>query len=1749
MADLLPPGSDVPIMTVPHAFTDAVQPKGETAVIFHPHPFYTYAEPLSVLEGTTLADIVARAGVPAAYHSHVRVWIDDEEVDRAVWHRVRPKPGRYVYVRVTPQGGGNGGKNILASILMLVVTVAAAFFAPMIAGALFPGLTGAGLKIATSLIGAGLSMLGAMAISALIPPPKVEDQGFPGMRALLSGVRNQFQPYAEIPRIFGKRRVYPLQAARPYTEAQGKNRFLRVLLAVGWGPLQISDLKIGDTPISNYEAVTYQVREGWHADHAQFGAFPGGKSPDTPQTLFTRSVQEENFSVLLEDAGWDEANNEPIDAPGPWEVRVTDLDTSEVSVDVTFPYGLARFNDNGGTEEVELNVNVQYRLVGSATWIDAVWEGPDDDDGTETNGVILGKDKSRTPTSRGGTFKVGAAGQYEVRLRRVTPRLRPIRSYAQRIEWTALRSIKYENPVNLDGLTVIALRLKATDQLNGFPDQINCVAESYLPTYNGTSWTWALSRNPAWAYADLMRRRGTERIIADSRIDLTTIRTWATACDATAPDGDADYWRFDGVIERGAIFTALRQVAAHARASFCIKDGKYSVVRDVAQTVPIQHITPRNSWGYSGQKAFTELPDALRVQFINAERGYQDDEVFVYTDGYDETNAKTFETLDLTGCTNPKQAWRDGRYYLAVGRLRPEQHTVNMDIEHLRCTLGDYVLLSHDVLSIGIGSGRVVDVDVGRNMMTETEFRNGLADTTARGGSVSAFAFGGFEGGLAIARDTVTTYAYKTVTFTQGATYTISVIVQMADGLAPAFAVSTASGSNPANDFAFNIGGTIYTPSLIQDLGGGLYRVSRSGAAGASTNVGIVKYAANTARSFNVSAFQIEAGSPVTDYQRVRATSILGKAYAVMLDGEHPYEAGNSYVLRVRQADGESVLYSLADPDGSVNTNVFEFATPLVLSSAPGVGDLYIYGLSGLEAAPMIVKKIEPGPDMTAKLTLVDAQPGVWTADSAPIPNFQTYISNDTPVDQQRPLPPTFTLLSDENVVERLADGTLQDRIGVTITPPSSSPVPVAGYEVQFRETGANEWRQALVSRFTVRQVFVTPVVQGDAYDVRVRCVTDIGQASDWTTVLGHVVTGKTTPPSDVTGLTAVATVNGVQLTWTPNTDIDLAGYTVKRGTDWDTAALVSKRVAGNTLFVTINTAQAQTFLVKAVDVLGLESPGAAQVTAAVAAPADVTFFDIYQQGDNIRATWTPVAGENIVYEIRNGDSWVTGRKVLRAAGNTATVKWPVRSQTSPLFWIKALSAAGVYSAGQVFASVNQTPVPNRNVIQDTDFTLDSWAGTKTNVEAVGSGAGSTLSLAQQPDGSYATYGEFARTITLVQKFVARSWIELNSTLSSSAGLEWQDAAFTWASATNITWLGDIVENSTSEVVPQIAVADTASVPATLIEAFRLNGTLTGRNGTTGSGSVTYADARFATGLKLGGAATWTIAFPTTGFTVLGDLRITANPGTYAPFMLGIPADPQTGEDFLVAHVYDTANTIALSFRYAAGIKSFVVYTSGQATITIPMEIQAGDVLTWGMAQGPSVKSIWVYNARTGEIGEATAALPPLVTFGVLRLGSVGSADAEMGVVSDVEIRSGVFTRADFAAYAPTKSPVGYQPFKEFVPADYEFQTAIVRLVFKTDDSNLLLSAVASTVRVDVPDVVEVGNATITNAATGVAVTFTRAFSVPPEVTVQQKGGATLAIPQITAGPTTTGFTVKLFDAANPTTAVTGTITFSALGY
>ncbi len=150
------------------------------------------------------------------------------------------------------------------------------------------------------------------------------------------------------------------------------------------------------------------------------------------------------------------------------------------------------------------------------------------------------------------------------------------------------------------------------------------------------------------------------------------------------------------------------------------------------------------------------------------------------------------------------------------------------------------------------------------------------------------------------------------------------------------------------------------------------------------------------------------------------------------------------------------------------------------------------------------------------------------------------------------------------------------------------------------------------------------------------------------------------------------------------------------------------------------------------------------------------------------------------------------------------------------------------------------------------------------------------------------------------------------------------------------------------------------------------------------------------------------------------------------------------------------------------------------------------------------------------------------------------------GVVSDMIVGSAAITEQDFLEVLESGHPPGYSSFRDFIQGDYTYQRALFRAILSSRNADRgYIDGLRVTV--DVPDVFDRGTAEITQAASGVTVTFTRTFRVEPEVTLTYKGGIGLAIPRVVGTPSTTGFTAVLENTAGQ--RVVGLISWVAQGH
>lgn len=646
-----------------------------------PAPFSNKQMGFLVDHGHTLEDMVDRV-IPPEYKNMADigavVMIDGEPIPKQHWGSIKPKPSALINIRIVPTGGGGGGgkKNPIATLLSIAVLVAA----PYIAGAILgPTLAATQIGIGTltygGLLSSAIGVVGRLAISALAPPPSPSNVGYAGNTSVtnpaesptqfIEGAKNSLNPFGVIPVCLGTNRMFPLQAARPFTETENGDQYVRQLFTYGYGEaITLDEIKIGETEITSFDEVDIE--------HKLAGDLHQGTD------LYSDDVYQDDLSVLLDFAGG-------------YTLRTTQLGVDEAIVDLTFPQGLVRYTSSGSRATTSVEYEVQHSPAGAGTWT------------TAFNGTISGSQKEALRRSHRIVF--GSNGQYDIRVRRISEDATSDQVF-DRIALTALKSVTYQSPVNLEGINGTAVRIRATDQLNGALDQLNALVSLHVPDYDVGSDTWITraTSNPASLYRYVLQGLPNAKALADSKIDIEALEEWHTHCESEG-------YTYNRVIDYDTTVDAvLRDIASAGAASPAIVDGKRTIAIDKIKDEITQVITPRNSWGYSGEMLYPQLPHAFRVQFRNADKGYIQDERIVYDDGYDENNATEFEVLELQSCTSADLAFKIGRRHIAAARLRPETHTWMMDIEHLVSLRGDRVLLEHDAPIVGVGDGRIKSV-------------------------------------------------------------------------------------------------------------------------------------------------------------------------------------------------------------------------------------------------------------------------------------------------------------------------------------------------------------------------------------------------------------------------------------------------------------------------------------------------------------------------------------------------------------------------------------------------------------------------------------------------------------------------------------------------------------------------------------------------------------------------------------------------------------------------------------------------------------------------------------------------------------------------------------------------------------------------------------------------------------------------------------------------------------------------------
>ena len=612
------------------------------------------------------------------------------------------------FVVLYPYIGKGHGKRLFSIVAMIGLSLAAGW-----AGGLVTKL--GGTAFLSNLASAAVMFIGGAIISHFTPRANMDrgkyDDGKNTATYSWNGPQVMEGQNNAIPVIYGKVKTAG-QSIGKYINNDGDKEYLNWLIAVGEGPLAISDIKINENPASYYKGVEVYTREGTNDQEI---------IPNFNDTYFTK---ESNYKL---------DGTERI-------VSVQGNGTQGIIVSVEFPNGLFYANDKGGLDTAWVELDCGWRKKGDKDWISffPASYNPPPKVKWEPLAKIFGKGKtSNTSQTKTGIRVSGAtssairrqwrvdnldAGEYEVMVK-ITERSHDENSNRASVKayLTGVSSIVYDD-FSYPNVALVGLRALATDQLNGTPSVSFMVERKNVWVYNPHSMMYEErpANNPAWASYDYVHQcrriknihTGEYEFVvegADKRLMLyDQFKEWADFCEEKKL-----YINYCDDSEGRLMDKVNTNIAPVGRGYVLWFGTKCGCIFDSVKE-PVQMFGMGNIVSGTFQEDFLQTSDranAIELTYTDADNDYNRSTIMVYGKNYDDDDAVQKTTsVTYDGITSYKQAYRTAKYLLACNEYMVRTVSFEAGVDAIACQVGDMILVSHDVTRWAY-SGRIEKVE------------------------------------------------------------------------------------------------------------------------------------------------------------------------------------------------------------------------------------------------------------------------------------------------------------------------------------------------------------------------------------------------------------------------------------------------------------------------------------------------------------------------------------------------------------------------------------------------------------------------------------------------------------------------------------------------------------------------------------------------------------------------------------------------------------------------------------------------------------------------------------------------------------------------------------------------------------------------------------------------------------------------------------------------------------------------------
>ena len=301
-------------------------------------------------------------------------------------------------------------------------------------------------------------------------------------------------------------------------------------------------------------------------------------------------------------------------------------------------------------------------------------------------------------------------------------------------------------------------------------------------------------------------------------------------------------------------------------------------------------------------------------------------------------------------------------------------------------------------------------------------------------------------------------------------------------------------------------------------------------------------------------------------------------------------------------------------------------------------------------------------------LELRETASGVWDWNDGEETTIDLAPNTNLPNPRVVAAPTSLSLTSDASTTSLQADGSVIPRVLVGWTAPADEFALSGGsIRVEYKLAAVATWNHWDTVKGSEEENYITAVVIGQSYDVRIRAENRLGGVSAWVSAT-ITAAGDLDNPNAPSGLTATAGAGFISLDWADNTELDLSEYGIYRHTSDVFGSATEVAQVSASRFVDANVVPGTTYFywVTAYDRSENESSPSTSVSAAATEPISTvppstpsaptySSSGTYISGDgtvfafvviNTPALASGAIATDILYRVSGSSSWILADQV-----------------------------------------------------------------------------------------------------------------------------------------------------------------------------------------------------------------------------------------------------------------------------------------------------------------------------------------------------------------------------------------------------------------------------------------------------------------------------------------------------------------------